>query len=229
VYVLTLPGFDGRPAVAGKGMAAALDSVRELIASRKLVKPVLIGHSLGGMIALDLAAHSPELVGGVVTLDGLPLMPGSEQWKPEQRGEMAVAMASRMKASSQAAFAAQQQGYMRMMGVTDMSRADALAELTGRSDPNAVTSYAVDAMGVDLRTALPAIKAPVLVIAPYFEPDAGQRQITQAMTIEYYRGLMEGTPNVQVVSVAPARHFAMFDQPQMVNDAIAAFLKSLPK
>jgi pimeloyl-ACP methyl ester carboxylesterase len=229
VYVLTLPGFDGRPTVPGKGMAAALDSLRELITSRKLVKPVLVGHSLGGMIALDLASHSPDLIGGVVTLDGLPLMPGSEQWQPEQRAEMAASMASRMKASSQAAFAAQQQGYMRMMGVTDISRADALAELTGRSDPNAVTSYAVDAMSVDLRKALPSIKVPVLVIAPYFEPDAGQRQITQAMMIEYYRGLMEGTPNLKVVSVAPARHFAMFDQPQAVNDAILGFLTSLPK
>jgi hypothetical protein len=32
---------------------------------------------------------------------------------------------------------------------------------------------------------------------------------------------------VKVVSVSPARHFAMIDQPQMVNDAIRAYLKGL--
>ena len=56
---------------------------------------------------------------------------------------------------------------------------------------------------------------------------AAQQQMTQQGKTEYYRALMKGTPNVTVVSVSPARHFAMFDQPQMVNDAIADYLKGL--
>jgi pimeloyl-ACP methyl ester carboxylesterase len=38
---------------------------------------------------------------------------------------------------------------------------------------------------------------------------------------------MEGTPKLQVVTVAPARHFAMFDQPQAVVAAIRTFLGTL--
>ena len=229
VYVLTLPGFDGRPFVPGKGIGAAEESLRELIETRKLRKPVLVGHSLGGTMAIDMAARYPELVGGVVSVDGLPLFPGTEDWPLEQRQKMAASIAARIQAKSPAAFAAQQQEYMRGIGVTDVARADELARLTSRSDPVAVTKYMVDALALDLRGVLPAIKAPVLVISPYFDLDAAQQEMTQEAKTDYYRTLMKGTPSVKVVSVAPARHFAMFDQPQMVNDAIREYLKELPQ
>lgn len=39
--------------------------------------------------------------------------------------------------------------------------------------------------------------------------------------------LMAGTPKVGVISVSPTRHFAMFDQPQLVADAIRSYLNTL--
>ena len=227
VYVLTLPGFDGRPAVAGKGYAAAQDSLRELIETRKLRKPVLVGHGLGGTLALGVAALVPDLVGGVVLIDALPVMAGTEDWPPEQRAQIAGAMAARMPSEKPAMYAAQQQQYMRGMGVIDVARADELAKLMNRSDPAAANRYMVDGFAIDLRPALPTVKAPVLVIAPYFDLDAMQQQTTLENKTEYYRTVMKGTPNLKVVAVSPARHFAMFDQPQAVNDAINNFLKAL--
>jgi pimeloyl-ACP methyl ester carboxylesterase len=38
---------------------------------------------------------------------------------------------------------------------------------------------------------------------------------------------MAGTPKLEVTTVAPARHFAMIDQPQQVNDAIRKFVGGL--
>ena len=73
VYAVTLAGFDGRPAAAGDPMRAALEALRALVVEEKLGKPVVIGHSLGGMLGLQLAAAYPDLVGGVVTVDGLPV------------------------------------------------------------------------------------------------------------------------------------------------------------
>lgn len=227
VYVLTLPGFDGRPAVEGAGMKAAHDSLRELLTSRKLNRPVLVGHSLGGTLALGFAAQHPDLVRAVVALDGLPVLPGTEEWDPAQRTRMAGSIAGRYLAPTPAMFAAQQQDYMRGTGVVDMARADELAKLSARSDPMAVTRYMAEAIALDLRSALPAITAPVLVISPYFQVDAEQMRMTEEAKTAYYQALLAGTPNVKVVSVAPARHFAMFDQPQKVGDAIADFLKSL--
>jgi pimeloyl-ACP methyl ester carboxylesterase len=229
IYVLTLPGFDGRPAVDGKGMAAAQESVRALIEQRKLKRPVLIGHSLGATMSLALAAAHPGLVRGVVAIDGLPVMPGTEAWPAAQRAQMVAMINSPKPAPSPAAFAAQQQHYMRGIGTLDMARADELAKLSGKSDPAAVMRYMGDGLGIDMRAALPAIKVPVLVIAPYSPVDGAQQALDEAGKAAYYKTLMQGTPDVTVKTVAPARHFAMFDQPQQVGDAIRDYLKALPQ
>lgn len=228
IYVLTLPGFDGRPTIPGKSTAAANDSLRELIALRKLVRPVLIGHSLGGTMAIGYAAQHPDAVRGVISIDGLPLFPGTEDWDAIQRARVADNVKSRPVATTPQAFASQQQEYMRGTGVVDMARADELAKLTAKSEPVAVMKYMAEAFALDLRPSLPAIKAPVLLMSPYFDADAEQLRMTEEAKTGYYKALMAGTPNLKVVSISPARHFAMFDQPQQVTDAIRAFLKTLP-
>lgn len=227
VYVLTLPGFDGHPAVAGKSMPAALESVHQLINSRKLARPLLVGHSLGAILSLELAARHPDMVGGVVAIDGLPVFPGTEEWPAAQRAAMAASM--RMRVAPPAAFAAQQQQYMRSIGTLDMSRGEELAKLSGRSDPAAVAAYMADALGTDLRPMLGTIKAPVLVISPYAAVDGEQLRMSEDAKTGYYQALMQGTPNVTVKSVSPSRHFAMFDQPQKVHEAIRSFVAALPK
>jgi len=225
VYVLTLPGFDGRPAAPQAGFAAARAALAHLIAQRKLDKPVIVGHSLGGTLGLALAEDQPAAIGGVVSIDGLPVMPGTETMAPAQRASLAEGM--RSVAGAPAAFAAQQQTYMRTIGVLDMGKADELAKLSARSDPAAVGRYAADVLSLDLRPGLKDIQAPVLVISPWHDLDAAQQGVTEHAKTDYYRSLLEGAPRVEVVSVAPARHFAMLDQPQKVNEAIRAFLASL--
>jgi pimeloyl-ACP methyl ester carboxylesterase len=227
VYVLSLPGFDGRPAAGATPFAAAQAAVAKLIGQRRLDRPVLIGHSLGATMALALAETTPAQVGGVVAIDGLPVMPGTEALPPAERARFAEGMKMRMAGLAPAVFAKQQQGYMRTIGVLDMGKAEDAALLTGRSDPASVGQYAADVLTLDLRPGLKNIQAPVLVIAPYFDADAAQQGLTPEAKAGYYRTLMEGTPKVEVVTVAPARHFAMIDQPQQVNDAIRKYLAGL--
>jgi len=226
VYVLTLPGFNGRPAVPDAPFANARAAVAQLIAERKLNKPVIVGHSLGGTLGYAVAEDQPALVGGVVAIDGLPVMPGTETLEPAQRGQVAAGMRGRI-ATDPAGFARQQQGYMRTIGVLDMGKADALAQLSARSDPAAVGRYAAEVLNLDLRPGLKDIQAPLLVISPYHELDAAQQGVSESAKADYYRSLLEGAPKVQVVSVAPARHFAMIDQPDKVNEAIRDFLDAL--
>jgi pimeloyl-ACP methyl ester carboxylesterase len=226
LYVVTLPGFDGRAPVSGNMLAGAEQALRQLIESRKLAKPVLVGHSLGGTLALAVAQRNPALVGGVVSIDGLPVFPGTEDLPPEARPQLAAGMAQRMAGLTPERFAAQQQQYMRSIGVVDMARADELAKLTSRSDPGAVVQYMAAVMEQDLRPGLPAITAPVLVLAPVFDISL-EGTAPQSDKVAYYRELMAGTPKLEVLGIPEARHFAMIDQPQRVNSALRAFLKSL--
>jgi pimeloyl-ACP methyl ester carboxylesterase len=84
-----------------------------------------------------------------------------------------------------------------------------------------------DALALDLRPGLTKISTPVLVLAPWFEADAAQEQVSQQDKVEYYRSLMAGTAKLTVTAISPARHFAMIDQPGQVADALRSFLNSL--
>jgi pimeloyl-ACP methyl ester carboxylesterase len=228
MYVVTLPGFDGRPAVEGNPFDAAKGALKELIAARRLTKPVLVGHSLGGMLAIALAEELPAQIGGAVSIDGLPVMPRTEDLPPEQRPAMAESMRRRMAASTPAAFADQQRQYMRAIGTTDMGKADDLAQLTSRSDPAAVGAYVGAVLALDLRPGLAKIQAPVLMLSPFYGPDsAALGGISSADKVAYYRELMTGTPKLEVAPIDNARHFAMLDQPRAVHDALRRFLKTL--
>lgn len=227
VYVLTLAGFDGRAPAAGKTLENAQQSLRELIVSRKLDKPVLVGHSLGAALSIGFAEQHSDLIRGVVAIDGLPVFPGTEHTPAAQRAQVAAGVKASMAGVSKEMFALQQQQYMRGVGVTDMARADELAKLSARSDPATMIGAMAELFALDLRPGLPDIKVPVLLIAPYFEPDSSQTATTREMKTAYYTSLMAGTPKLQVLSIAPARHFVMFDQPQMLADALRAYLKSL--
>lgn len=228
VYVVTLPGFDGRPAVAGDPFDAAKGALTELIASRKLSKPVLVGHSLGATLALALAQDLPQQVGGVVAIDGLPVFPRTEEMAPEQRAAMADGIRRQMAALTAPAFASQQHQYMRSIGMVDLGKADDAARLSARSDPAAVAAYMGAILARDLRPGLAGVQAPVLMLVPYFAPDAVVlNNITSADKLAYYRELMSGTPRLEVEAIDKARHFAMVDQPEAVADAVRRFLKKL--
>ncbi len=227
IYVATLPGFDGRPAPKGDALLGAQKALAELVASRKLVKPVFIGHSLGGILAMAMASIYPDMPGGVVAIDGLPVFPGTEDMPPMARTQMVDSIRKRMAGLTPAMFAAQQQQYMRGTGVTDISRADELAKLSARSDPQAVTAYLAEVLSLDLRPGLPKIKAPVLVVAPWFDADAAQSGQPMEDKVAQYKDLMGGTPKLDVVAVPSARHFVMFDQPDALAAVLDKYLKSL--
>lgn len=228
LYVVTLPGFDGRPSMAGDPFDAAKAALTELIASRKLVKPVLIGHSLGGALAIALAQDLPGQVGGAVSIDGLAVLPRTEDTPAGERAVLAESMRRQMASFSPAAFAGQQQQYMRAAGMIDIGKADDAARLSARSDPAAVAAYMGALLARDLRPGLPGIRAPLLVLAPYYAPDAPYiGNMTSTDKAAYYRELMSGAPRLDVEVIDNARHFAMIDQPEAVTSAIRRFLNQL--
>ena len=227
IYIVTLPGFDGRPFGPGDGFAAARAALRQLIAERKLERPVLIGHSLGGTLALAVAEDMPSAIGGVVAIDGLPVFPGTEAMPAPERAAMVASTKASMAASDPATFARQQQAYMRTMGVRDMAQADQLAQLTSKSDPGAMGVYVAEVLGLDLRPGLATITAPILELVPYFDQDPLDARWTPDAKAAYARTLLAGAPHVQVLAVPDARHFIMFDQPQVLTRMLRAYLQAL--
>jgi pimeloyl-ACP methyl ester carboxylesterase len=76
VLTLDLRGCGASPvADDGYDIPSLADDVGALCDDLDLERPVIVGHSLGGMIGLELAAARPELVGAVVGVDSGPIDP----------------------------------------------------------------------------------------------------------------------------------------------------------
>jgi pimeloyl-ACP methyl ester carboxylesterase len=84
-------GWTGRPPQApqlpiGYGMESLLDDASLLITELQLGRPVIVGHSWGAAVALELAATRSELVSGLVFIDGPVQSPARLfNWEEAQR------------------------------------------------------------------------------------------------------------------------------------------------
>src|SRR6185503_3257383 len=74
-HLIQVAGFAGAPALgnrAGPVVAPLADEIARYIADRRLDRPAIVGHSMGGTIAMMIAARRPELAGRIMVVDMLP-------------------------------------------------------------------------------------------------------------------------------------------------------------
>jgi len=224
LYLVTLPGFDGRAPQPGVTLESLQGDLLQLIESRHVQKPVIMGHSLGSTLSIAFATKHSAKIAGVVAIDGLPVFPGTENM-PADRSQLANRTRAQMGSQSRDQFAAYQRTYMTQMGVLDASVALKLAELSIRSDVAAVADFGGQILALDLRPQLSNITVPVLAISPFNAPDFARMGLDENAKTEWYRRLFSGVKRLEVVSISPARHYVMFDQPQkfaeVIDDALA--------
>ena len=231
VYAVTLAGFDGMPAPPQKtGLLDQADaSLLALIGQQHIDKPVLVGHSIGGTLALRFAGEHAKLLSGVVAVDGLPIYPGMDRLSAAQRQQAAARTRTQIGAMTPEQFQAAVLAFMQHMGVIDPKLAAQYAPMNARSDIAATAEYMAEDLASDFRPGLKQANVPILEISPYYAPDFSQPplQMSEEQKTAYYQGLLANAPHAKVVSISPARHFVMLDQPAKFQQALDAFLQSL--
>ena len=85
-YILTMPGFAGTASEANPSFDNWTKQIADFIHNEKIEKPILIGHSMGGGLALNIASTQANLVKSIVVVDALPCLtaiynPNSSQGK----------------------------------------------------------------------------------------------------------------------------------------------------
>jgi len=230
IYAITLPGFDGRPATSKTDLFDAFaGDFWAMLDAKHLAKPVVIGHSLGGTLAIALAEQHPERLAGIVAVDGLPVFPLLATATPEKRRAAGAKVAASYIDMTPAAELAGEKAYMASIGTDKPELVDPTAALEATSDPKALGAWVQADLDADLRPHLGRITIPFLEIMPYEPADAKPpMNYSQDQVLAFYRSLLDGAPHAEVVAIAPSRHFAMLDQPEAVDAALTRFLGSLP-
>ncbi|WP_457418031.1 alpha/beta fold hydrolase [Roseateles sp. P5_E7] len=221
-HIVQLPGFAGAPAVAIENFQAGMrDRLLAYLDDRKLAQPVVIGHSLGGTLALQMAAEKPGRIERLVIVDSLPFLAGIRGMTPEAARGVAAGMRQQMLGATKEQWEAGTR-----QGAGGMSRSPANAERVvawGLASDRATTAQAMSELwGDDLRPLLPKITAPTLVLGAWaaFEPMGSTLASTQAIFEAQYAGL-KGT---KVVMSQRGYHFLMWDDADWLVGEIKGFL-----
>ena len=210
-HVLTLAGFAGQPAISAPINATARDEIIRYIRDRKLDHPVIIGHSMGGFLALWLAVTEPDLVGPVIVVDAAPQIDGEP--RPEWS---ARAAAEPWRVASDGEFAARTHEMFARMANNKAKIAPVL-DLVAKSDKRAFADALVEMAIVDIRPQVHKITAPVLLVLadtpPY--PELVARQV-------------QPIAHKELVVLPKTQHFVFFDDPAGFYRVVDRFLAAHP-
>ena len=222
IYEVTLAGFDGTPPVPGPArFEGYAQSLVTLIHRERLARPFIVGHSLGGELALRIGETEPSLARGLVIVDAFPMFPPLAPGETlDARRAQWKTIAVQMKSSSDADFAASQRKAIAQM-VIDPAVADDVAQRSLKSDRETVIDSAAEIATTDLAPNVGRLSAPTLVLGETsagFSLDATQR---------FYEQQYAGVKNLNVTIVPNSRHFIMLDQPDAFRTAVMQFMATL--
>lgn len=209
LHLIHVAGFAGLP--AGSNARGALlnpiaDELSRYIAASRMQRPALIGHSMGGTLALTTALRMAGRIDRLMVVDMLP--EGSAMLGGTAQGMGYLAQ--------------QLNGYF---GGTKAGRqilADMVRKTPGAegSDPAVIAQALTELAETDLTPQLPRLSCP-LTVAHALSGDAQ----TQAAQSRRYRAAYAGARQAHIVGIGPSGHMVMLDQPQKFMAAARAFLR----
>jgi N-formylmaleamate deformylase len=224
-HVVTLAGFGGVAAqqpVPAHLLQDVRDQLLAYVKTQKLRQPAVIGHSLGGFLALWMAATDPAALGPLEIVDSLPFLPVAQNPAAtvENTRPQTELMRQQMR-TSQLPLAARRQMAAGM--VTDTARLAQIVRWGQASDPATTGQAMYDMYTTDLRSEVGRIQQPVLVLgtwagyAAYGATKAGVQQVFA----QQYAPVAHHT----LVMSEAGKHFVMYDDPQLFFNQTDAFLK----
>lgn len=225
IHVLHLQGFAGAPAkdnAEGPVAAPVAEELARYIRESGIENPVVIGHSMGGTIALMLAARHPELVGKLMVVDQIPFMGqafGNPNATPENMRPMADMIRDGMIGATPEQYAAQSAGSIAQMVRTESLREGPLRD-AATSDQRTAGNAMHELIITDLRPELAAITAPTEVVYVAFAWPG----MTPEMSDRIYRASYAGLPGATFKRVDDSAHFIMLDQPDVLAAEVNAFI-----
>lgn len=226
LHTVTLAGFGGPAPVGSPFLSRVRDELIAYMRANNMTKPIVIGHSLGGFLAFWIGATAPDLIGGVIAVDGVPFLPalGNPKATAESTSAQAKQIASIYASLSRDQLVAQSRMAMATM-ITAPADVETAMAWVAKSDAATAGLAIGELMSTDLRSEIAGIKAPTLLIGALGSaPEPMRPAMEQA-----YRAQVSQLAGARVKMAATARHFIMFDDPAFLFAAIDEFLAGLRK
>lgn len=215
-YTLTMAGFAGVKPQPNASFKNWEDAIATYIKDNKIEKPILIGHSMGGGLALAIAADYPNLVDRIVVVDALPCLAAlmDPTFKSKENNDC-TPIVNQMTSINDDQFSENQKKYLPKLS-EDTSKYDLLLSWSVKSDRKTFGEIFCDFSNTDLREKIAAIKCPSLILLEsYF--------VNLKPAIEaQYKNLKQA--NLQYAN--KGLHFIMYDDKDFYFNHLNNFIKA---
>lgn len=208
LHLVHVAGFAGRapgPNARGPLLAPITAELARYVRSQGLRAPVLIGHSMGGTLAMMLALALPDRIGRLMVMDMLPDGSGMVGGTSAGLGFLA----------------SQLNGYL----TGTRAGRQLLAEMVGQSaagpgnDPEVIAHALSELAQTDLTARLRSLPMPMEIL--YALP--ADRELARDRAARF-RAAYARLPHATLQGIGPSGHMLMDDQPTQCIGAIRQFL-----
>jgi pimeloyl-ACP methyl ester carboxylesterase len=190
-------------------MAVFADDLAWLIEELPLARPVVVGHSMGGVVAFELAIGHPNVAGAIVMIDAPAVRPAASR----------AALPSFIEALRERTYRDAVRHYVSTVLFLPTDDGDRCAEILTQmpETPQHVMIAAIEGMrDFDPDRALGNVQVPALYVA------ADDTPLTDLPR------LRELLPNLQFGQTVGAGHFCQLEVPAQVNAMLERYLAILP-
>ncbi len=239
-YVITLAGFAGQPPTTRTTdlLKGQRDDLIQYISNQHLEKPILVGFSFGGSLALWMACTAPDLFGPIIDLDGAPFDAGFEDptINVDSLKKATDAMLQRIKQAPPSLIAkrdslwksppSMKKGFEDLKKlVSDTTRIPMILKWDTASDMRSSNYMIFEMDKVDLRDSIVRISSPILALCSWkgYETLTTRPAVEAAMKNQFAKA-----KHVRMEFSDEGRHFLMWDDYDWMVKQIDKFLAQDP-
>lgn len=215
-YLFSYAGFNGNKPIEMPWYSTIKSAIIEYINDNNLSDIIIIGHSMGGNLAVDIASELPSKITKIIIVEAIPCMrelmmpnvpaeslyydsPYNKQMldmDEEQFGNIASMMASNMTFNT--------------------DKKDILTNWILEADRKTWVYGYTDLLKLDLRNILSKVTCETLILGASF-PDV-------KVAKENYEKQYSNLSNKTIIMASKSKHFIMFDQPEWFYKTVNNFL-----
>ncbi len=215
-YLFSYAGFNGNKPIKMPWYENIKNSIIKYIKDSNLNEIIIVGHSMGGNLAVDIAAELPDRISKMVIVEALPCM--REVMMPNVPAESLFYESPYNKQMLE--MNEQQFKGMASMMASNMTlnkeKVETLTNWILEADRKTWVYGYTDLLKLDLRNILSKIKCETLITGASF-PDV-------KIAKENYENQYSNLTNKTIVMASNSKHFVMFDQPKWFYETIDNFL-----
>ena len=203
-HLISYAGFNGNPPIEMPWYATIKKELITYIKNKQLTNLKIVGHSMGGNIAVDLATELPDIITGILIVDAIPcmrelMMPGV----PDSQIQYDNPYNKQMLEMPEEQF--KQNAIMMAQNMTNTKdKVETLTQWILEADRKTYVYGYTDLLKLDLRPILNKVTAKTLILGASF-PNA---EVAKSNYEKQYTNLSNKT----IEMVPDSKHFIMFDQ-----------------